>query len=360
MAWQQLGVGSAWTARIAVALSGWALASCAVDPATELLVVVESELADIATVEAVTLDLAGDPIDTHRFDIASGAVVMPFSFTIAPRTTYRLDVHVRLDALAAGGAAMATRTLRTQMRAGHRLIAVVRFTTSCAPGPSCAQGETCIDGVCAPTWIDPEVLPEHHDAGRPPPREDDADGGSTEPPPRDAGRDGGPPGRPDRDGGGDRDRDAGTPSAIDAYVPPVDAWVDPHACPGPSCACDSSECVCGGATAECIWEGAPATFKCRDGATCSGNGGAESSLRCEGGASCDVVLGDGSDARCDRSTCAVTVGPGSNVECRQESECTITCTGTCTVECDERARRCDVDCEGGDSSSNNGRIDCGE
>lgn len=322
-------VGTYSVARVVRALSPSAIASCVVlalgacsgPSRPQLLVIVESELASLAEIRVRTLDEAGGTVDVHRFDLSVTEV--PFSFGVAARNASQLGVHLQLDAHDGAGALVGTRTVRTQMDPARRLVVVVRFTADCAPGPVCGEGQTCVDGRCAPDWVDPQP---------------DGDGGA----PVDASM---PP-----DDGGLDPRDGGPDTGA------VDGGAD--TCPSDTCACSGGRCTCA-AGATCGWsQPGSTTMVCEARASCSYESGASSSLQCARDAECSGGLGEGSELRCVRARCDVRLGAGSTAVCEQRATCIVACAGDCTVDC-RQALSCRVSCDGAPARESAGaRMQC--
>lgn len=226
---------------------------CGSNERTQLVVVVDTDMAVPAQLASVSAEVApgsGCTQCAHEFALdGEGAVSMPFSFGVAPRDgDASRPVELEVEGRDAAGTVIVRRVVRTGFVRGRTLLLRVRLEAGCVGMLTCAAATTCIAGACGDPFVDPgslrEIAPgtELDDAGAAP-----VDGG------RDAGdvgpRDGGHDAAIDGDageldgGGGDGDAglDAGDagPSSLPTSCAGLDGeqLIDPDgAGPGPEIA----------------------------------------------------------------------------------------------------------------------------
>ncbi len=207
------------------------LAGCA--SPTQLLVIVDSDLAELATVD-VTASTDGSFAESRRFDVATTG--LPFSFGVAAEREAR--VRVGATGLAADGTTLVAHTVETRFLAGRTLRLEIPLARACILEPSCEDMDLrCVHGDC----VDPRVDPATLDEGTGPPSPLFA--GVTDPP------DAGPP--PLADGG----------------------CVSGAACADPANPCRVGRTICDGDVPGCaIAETLPEGADCGEGRTCDGSG----------------------------------------------------------------------------------------
>ncbi|MEI8256476.1 MAG: hypothetical protein WCJ30_12450 [Deltaproteobacteria bacterium] len=141
----------------------WALvaAACA-RPLTELVVVVDTDLAVGQTIDtvdiAVTGPSMGQPVHGRASLTGIGAVTLPVTFTLVPAATDRLTPVTIVVTALQGGNPVVTRTVRTGFVLNQRRLVPVVLARSCI-GVACGAGETCSGTRCETTVVDPAVLP---------------------------------------------------------------------------------------------------------------------------------------------------------------------------------------------------------
>jgi hypothetical protein len=143
---------SARSLRVVVAASWIAIGGTACDgshakPATQLLVLVESDLAigtDLTHVRAEVRDIAGARSSSHTFELAAdkptrGQVGLPFSFGIVERGSPELQLVV---SGLSDGAVVVEQRLRARFEAEKTLGFGVLLSRVCT-GQRCGSGQTC-------------------------------------------------------------------------------------------------------------------------------------------------------------------------------------------------------------------------
>jgi hypothetical protein len=110
-----------------------------------------------------------------------------------------------------------------------------------------------------------------------------------------------------------------------------------------SCSCSGTSCTCA-RQQHCDFSGVgcentsgSCSLACNDGNDCDGQCQNHCSLSCTGGSTCALTMGPSSTAKCEGTgvTCVLTVGPGSTVGCDDHTNCSVTCTGSCKLSCDD-------------------------
>lgn len=163
-------------------LAGWVV--CVVvgctEPATQLVVVVDSDLApaDRVTIRAIARpdDDPDDPGAESTFDIVDtpgpATFVLPLSFgVVPPGGDSTRGVDVRVEARNASEQVTVERLARTGFVRAHTLQLPMFLAQACR-GIACPDGQTCDQGVCVSAEVPPETLrevepgAELRDAGR--------------------------------------------------------------------------------------------------------------------------------------------------------------------------------------------------
>jgi hypothetical protein len=124
-------------------------------------------------------------------------------------------------------------------------------------------------------------------------------------------------------------------------------------CPGDKCSCGTGNCSCQSG-ASCVWlgDGCSPTVQscginCDSANTCTVVCQSFCDNTCRGGSTCSFNAPKGGRIVCDQSTCNVTIGKDSDVNCDSGATCHVTCTGTggCAVTC-SNGSTCDLKCPG--------------
>lgn len=207
MQWRRTGLWEACMAAAGV-LAAILTPACGDDTLTELVVVVETDLAVPGTLETVALTVVGPSGDTAYDDTvdlrASDAPDMPLTLSLTPGSGDLSPVAIEALGSLANGSTVRVR-VRTGFVKGERRAVVLRLRNACV-GKSCPDGETCgASGECVSAERPAESLPPW--TGEPPPAPDAGtmpDGGTLDAG-ADAGGDGGDAGTDGgtTDGGGD-------------------------------------------------------------------------------------------------------------------------------------------------------------
>lgn len=157
-----------------------ALALSACD-ATQLVVIVDSDLAELDEVE-VAVSMPTGLAATRRFEVASTG--LPFSFGVAPGSGQAGEVELSAMALDANGHSLTAYHVRTRFLEGRTLRLEVPLARACIQEPGCADdaARRCVHGACLDEEVDPASLAEGDgppaplfegreppDAGAPPP-----------------------------------------------------------------------------------------------------------------------------------------------------------------------------------------------
>jgi hypothetical protein len=320
------------------------------EPATQLVVVVDSDYrvpAELAAVTAEILDGTGTPVSSQEFVLTAEATeaeatrfTVPFSFAVVPvggDASRRITVEV--SGLAAlGGEPLVTRRAITGFLPERSLRLPMFLASACEGRPPCSEGQTCTRSGCQSADVPPESLPVarpgeelRFDAGQP------SDAG-----PRD---------------GALFDGDGADAAVVDSSVAdgsvPDGGYTCPSTCPagcsglscvdGESCVCDDScncrlSCPSSGCQSECRSDcvvDAASTVDleatCRASCQFDARRSEGAQITCRGGSRCHV------DCR-GADTCRVT--------CRAGAQCVLECSGASScafASCMVMARSCDGD-----------------
>jgi len=286
-------------------------ASCS-DDVTELVVVVASDLAVPAEIDAITVKIEAPSGAIRQTSVplfGSGSITLPATLALYPTTN--VLGPVRIEGVATvGGSEVVTRTIRTSFVPGQRRMVVLWLSRGCVGVTCSGADETCVGGGCEPIDVPSEslppwtgVLPALGDGGV----EGGMDGGPT-----DGGRDAGPLVEAICSDGADNDTD-GTSDCADSD------------CNGRLC---SARGVCvGGICVE------PMETNCANGADDDGD-----------------ALSDCNDSDCTGRACGssgVCVG-GSCSACSVTHEDALTgdCGNGADDDCDSMTDCADGDCDG--------------
>ncbi|MDQ3037751.1 MAG: hypothetical protein M3Y87_35485, partial [Myxococcota bacterium] len=149
-------LGGGAIAMIAVA------AGCGSDERTQLVVVVETDMAVPAQLASVRAEITGCADCAHEFALdGAGAVSMPFSFGVAPQDgDASRTIELVVEGRGPAGAALVRRVVRTGFVAGRTVLLRVRLEADCIGMLACAAETTCIAGACRDDFVDPGTLPE--------------------------------------------------------------------------------------------------------------------------------------------------------------------------------------------------------
>lgn len=150
---------------------GVLLGGCAA-PATQIIVVVDSDLepgVELTAIEA-SVSVGARLATTHRFDLAAGAVALPFSFGVAaPAGAVGDEVRVSLHAEGAEGQPLVTWRASTGFREHRTLRLDAPLARACTAAESvCGDELTCERGTCRDERVDAQALAEIDPAAAPP------------------------------------------------------------------------------------------------------------------------------------------------------------------------------------------------
>lgn len=215
--------------RATLALACLPLGGCASE-LTEIVVVVESDLAVPAQLDEIVVSVEGPqgiPRGAHASLVGASAVRLPVTVGLRPASGGGIGVTIK----AIGrhdGADQVEAQVRTSFVVGRRLLVRMVLREICA-GVPCAELETCLDGVCADARIDPSTLPSFTgplgvDMGP-------ADLGAPEPIDAGENRDAGDANSSTGDGG--MDAGDGAIDAVDGGIDAGDGGIDAGPAPEP-------------------------------------------------------------------------------------------------------------------------------
>lgn len=167
MARQDGGDGDrpAWATALAAALAA-GLAGCGGEDAVEVgtvIVGVTSELRPSVDFQSLRATLRDDEAGS-RVVARDGGTPEPLGFPLELPFTDRpagTAIDVVVEAFRDGRAEpLVRRTAGTTVRAGAELLLPLRLEAACAGSraPACADGETCVGGSCAASFVAPEAL----------------------------------------------------------------------------------------------------------------------------------------------------------------------------------------------------------
>jgi hypothetical protein len=295
------------------------LASCAAPP-TELIVVVDTDLAIPAVIDAIEVEVGGPrgARETERAPLSSRAA-LPLTLGVSPAGDRLGPIEVIATARRGASEVLRRRHSVTLLRGETRTL-VIHLVAACR-SEACAADRTCGEEGCTDIAIDARALPEWTGTAprlSPGDASMHLDGGARS--------DGGPP------------RDA----AGDARSGAADASAD--ACPIARSRCGGGACVdlesdlanCGACGAVCELAGGSET--------CSGGDCAVAS--CDPGrGDCNAIPSDGCEAACAAgSACTTVCGTTGSLDCA--SVCAPACAPP-PETCNARDDDCDGGCEAG-------------
>jgi hypothetical protein len=146
--------------------------------------------------------------------------------------------------------------------------------------------------------------------------------------------------------------DAAPPDAAPDLRPADAGPLGPVACGSgaPGCSCSGTQCSCGNKQScnftgmGCDRTGGSCTMLCHLQNRCTGQCLHSCRLECYNNSNCEFTMGDNAAAEIEgnAAVATLTVGPGSSVKCENGAACSITCTGTCSLECE--SAKCNLRC----------------
>jgi hypothetical protein len=197
-----------------LALITLAVALCAcTQPLTELVVVVDSDIAVPAGIDAIAVFVEGAqgiPTPSRTSLVGDGAPRLPVTLGVRPRESGNTPVRVRAVGFL-GGTTRVEAQVRTNFVEGERLLVRLTLVDRCV-GVRCGVEQTCSDGRCVEAYVDPATL-ERFDPARDP---RDTDGGAP-------------------------DMDAGAPD-MDASAPDMTVCADADGDGHPAAVCGGDDC----------------------------------------------------------------------------------------------------------------------
>jgi hypothetical protein len=142
------------------------LCGCATEPATQLVVVVDSDLHvpdELDELRVRVLDTDGELATdrTFRLGTGEGNFMLPTDFGVAPRDVHAPGlVTIEVSPMLLGRALFVTRAV-TGFREGHQLRLDWMLPRSCVVAAAeCAAAQTCGPEGCVDPAIDPSTLEE--------------------------------------------------------------------------------------------------------------------------------------------------------------------------------------------------------
>lgn len=145
--------------RLALAVSLLLAGGC--QEATQLVVVVDSDLEPGVEIVAVEVSVFAGGNDARRFDLQ--AAPLPFSFGVVPSTAGASGpVRVVATAIGPAGERLCSLTRDTRFVPGQTLRLEMPLARACTSGHlriECEDETTCSDGECVASEVDPESLP---------------------------------------------------------------------------------------------------------------------------------------------------------------------------------------------------------
>lgn len=141
------------------------VAACATEPATQIVVVVDSDLAVPGELDELRIRIfdAQGGVATDRvvrLGDGEGEFTLPTDFGVAPRDPEAaVQVTIELQARLLGATLFTTRAI-TGFREGHQLRLDMILPAACVGRPACDAAETCTASGCADAAIDPATLEE--------------------------------------------------------------------------------------------------------------------------------------------------------------------------------------------------------
>jgi hypothetical protein len=216
--------------------------SSACQSPTQLVVLVDSDLevpAELAAVQAIVTDDAGEPAGAEFFDL--GRYGVPMSFGVEGGDLSSERIRITIQGLTARDELLVERTAALEFIKGEKRLLPMFLARSCA-GRTCGESQTCTEDGCASIFVDVESLQEIEpgdERTHPRPKTDSgADTGTM-----DTGADGGgDTGSPDVG----PDADSGQPDAIVPGDAGLTTCTSNAECTGPSICVEPNGFDCAG------------------------------------------------------------------------------------------------------------------
>jgi hypothetical protein len=169
-------------AAVLACLSVLAAVSCSpeTEPLTQVMVVVDSSMAQIASVR-VRVEGMGDPKTATASDLKKQP--LPRTVAVVHRGGRLGPITIIAEALADNGSTLVSRHAELSFVRGRNLMLELELEQRCV-GIKCQSGDTCIDGACEPVEVDDLPVwsgktPKHRDAGTDDPDAGTGEGGGT-------------------------------------------------------------------------------------------------------------------------------------------------------------------------------------
>ena len=137
------------------------LASCAAEAPTELIVVVDSDLAVPAALDEITIVAEGPSrIPKTARALLTDGVSLPVTLGLRPGGTSDQDITIRAFGLREG-VRIVSAEVRTRFVEGRRLVVNITLYATCF-GVACEDATTCTaDGLCVASFVEPGNLPPY-------------------------------------------------------------------------------------------------------------------------------------------------------------------------------------------------------
>lgn len=126
------------------------------DEATQLIVVVDTDLAVPGEVDGVTFDVTGSGATASTTASLSAGSALPLTLALEPEGAAG-PVEIRVTGTL-GGSDVVEQVVDTEFLSNQRRIVNVFLSAACI-GLDCGAGNTCVGGTCRTSFIDPETLP---------------------------------------------------------------------------------------------------------------------------------------------------------------------------------------------------------
>jgi hypothetical protein len=154
-----------WSRRIAVigTVLSVMLGSCTNDALTEIVVVIDSDLAVPSALDEISIQVegaSGIPKSARVTLTGAGSALLPVTLGLRPSSPGSSPVTIRATGLLVGTRKVFAE-VRTSFIEGRRLVVRIVLSSACL-GVVCASGETCSPaGACVPADVDPITLPPY-------------------------------------------------------------------------------------------------------------------------------------------------------------------------------------------------------